>query len=38
LYARLTDHANEKGCIAAALALSALSLVVGMLNAAALSY
>ncbi|MFT3995848.1 MAG: DUF350 domain-containing protein [Asticcacaulis sp.] len=38
LYARLTDPANEKGCIAAALALSALSLVVGMLNAAALSY
>ncbi|MDC7684835.1 DUF350 domain-containing protein [Asticcacaulis sp. BYS171W] len=38
LYARLTDPANEKGCIAAALALSALSLVVGLLNASALSY
>ncbi|MFN3808651.1 DUF350 domain-containing protein [Asticcacaulis sp.] len=37
-YARLTEAGNEKGGIAAALALSALSLVVGMLNAAALSY
>lgn len=38
IYARLTDPANEKGCIAAALTLSALSLVLGMLNASALSY
>ncbi|MFP1132243.1 DUF350 domain-containing protein [Asticcacaulis sp. W401b] len=37
-YTRLTEPGNEKGCIAAALALSALSLVVGMLNASALSY
>ncbi|ESQ91314.1 hypothetical protein ABAC460_07035 [Asticcacaulis sp. AC460] len=37
-YGRLTARGDEKPCIASALLLSGFSLVVGMLNAAALSY
>lgn len=37
-YARLKGNENEKPCIAAALLLSSVSLVLGMVNAAALSY
>lgn len=37
-YGRLTARGDDKPCIASALMLSSFSLVVGMLNAAALSF
>lgn len=37
-YARLVGQEGEKPCIASALLLSSFSLVLGMVNAAALSY
>lgn len=37
-YGRLVARGDEKPCIASALLLSSVSLVVGMVNAAALSY